>query len=211
MIALAREHSRPTLALLAIGAVVILLHQAVASRSDPCADPARLLHLDAYGRSYTVGDFLAPGDGIPQQRVDGTLPVPVRGLPPLAIRVLRAEEPFSFYNQTFRIVPPMPEDRTELRELRVGSDVLPVYRVFDDSLGGIQFTRYFVVLGVQPVRHLWARGIALAGQQLVHGTLPVTAFVVSGVAERETLPAVEGAAEAWLAAAWTEFRAVCRP
>ena len=212
MIPLAQRYSRSAIALLAIAVIAVALHRALAAHVDPCADPDRVLHLDAYGHDYKVEEHLGTGDRYPQQRLDGTLPPAVPGGGELWFRVVRADEPFPIYSKSFLITLLLPEDRSELRELRVGSDALPVHRVFDDSLGKIRLTRYYVVHGVRPVAHLLRSGIATAWQQLLHGTLPVTVFVVTGTAETaETLPAVEGAAEAWLSAAWSDFRAACRP
>jgi hypothetical protein len=181
MIPLARHHSGATLALLAVAALALGLHRAFAAHFDPCADPAQLLHLDAYGDRFTVSEHLGTGDWYP------------------------------IYSRSFLIVTVLPGDRNELRELRAGSEVLPAHRVFDDSLGEIRLTRYFLVQGVSPVAHLLPSGIASALPQLLHGTLPVTAFAVTGVADTETLSDVEAAEEAWLVAAWSDFRRACRP
>ena len=210
MIPLSRRHSGAALALITSALLAVGWHRAFAANLDPCADPEQLLRLAAYGSDYEVDvDHLGPGDRTPQQRVDGKLPPAVAGERPLAFRVARAAEPYPIYSRSFLVVPLLPEDRTELRELRVGSDVLPVYRVTDDSLGVIRFTRYLLIQGVDPVARLLPSGIASAWPQLVHGTLPVTAFVVSGAAKPEAFAEMEGAAEAWLAAVWTEFRSAC--
>jgi hypothetical protein len=211
MIPLARHHSGATLALLAVAALALGLHRAFAAHFDPCADPAQLLHLDAYGDRFTVSEHLGTGDWYPQQRVDGPLPPAVPRGSPLAFRMARAEAPYPIYSRSFLIVTVLPGDRNELRELRAGSEVLPAHRVFDDSLGEIRLTRYFLVQGVSPVAHLLPSGIASALPQLLHGTLPVTAFAVTGVADTETLSDVEAAEEAWLVAAWSDFRRACRP
>ena len=211
MIPLARRYNGATLALLAAAALALGLHRAFAAHFDPCADPAQLLQLDAYGHGFTVSDHLATGDWYPQRRVDGSLPPAVPGGSPLWFRVARAESPHPIYRPTFLIVTLLPEDRSELREQRVGSDVLPVHRVFDDSLGEIRITRYVLVQGLSPVAHLLPSGIASALPQLLHGTLPVTVFVVTGIADTATLSAVEAAEEAWLSAAWSDFGRACRP
>jgi len=211
VIRLSRRYSGAALVLLAIAMLAVARHRVVAARFDPCANPAQLFHLAAYGHDYSIGEHFGTGDVHPQQRIDGTVSLAPPGARALAFRVTRSDEPFPIYNQTYLIVPPLPEDRTELRELRVGSDVLPVYRVFDDWRGDFRITRYFFVLGVEPVRHPLSGGIAIAWQQLIHGTQPVTVFAVNGDGRTESLPAVEAAAEAWLSAAWSEFRRVCRP
>jgi hypothetical protein len=205
MIALARRHGGATLALLAIAVLAVALHGAFAARFDPCVDPAQLFHLDAYGHSYEIEERPPVAEMPPQRWIEGKLP----GTTQLWFRVARADEPFAVFSQAFLMVPPLPGDRIERRELRVGSDVLPVYRIFDDSLGEIRLTRYFFAQGVSPVAHPIGSGIARAGEQLVHGTLPVTAFAVSAAADAATLPAVEAAQEAWLSAVWTEFRRAC--
>ena len=209
MIPLARRHGGATLALLAIAVLAVALHGAFAARFDPCADPAQLVQLEAYGHSYAVEERPAVAEMPPQRWIDGKLPSGQFGSP-LWFRVARAEEPFAVFSQPFLMVPRLPEDRIEVRELRVGPDVLPVYRAFDDSLGDIRITRYFIAQGVSPVAHPILNGIGLAWQQLVHGTLPITAFAVSASADAQTLPAVEAAQEAWLSAVWSEFRRACR-
>lgn len=210
MIPLARRFGGAALALLAIAVLAVALHGAFAARFDPCADPAQLLHLAAYGYSYEVEERPAVAEMPPQRWIDGKLP-PAPGASSLWFRVARADEPFAIFSQSFLMVPHLPGDQIEVRELRVGSDVLPVYRIYDDSLGDIRLTRYFFAQGVSPVAHPIASGIGRTWQQLVHGTLPVTAFAVSAAADARTLPAVEAAQEAWLSAVWSEFRRACGP
>jgi hypothetical protein len=211
VIPLSRRYSGAALVLLAIAMLAVARHRVGVARFDPCANPAQLFHLAAYGRDYSIGEHFGHGDDYPQQRIDGTVQPAPSGARALSFRVTRSDEPYPIYHQTYLIVPPLPEDRTELRELRVGSDRLPVYRVFDDWRGDFRLTRYFFVLGVQPVRHPLSGGIAIAWQQLIHGTQPVTVFAVNGDGRTESLPAMEEAADAWLAAAWSEFRRVCLP
>lgn len=210
MIPLARRHSAAALALVASAVLAVGLHGAFAANFDPCADPAKVERLAAYGYDYQVSEYLALGDRTPQRRVDGKLRNAVAGGPPFSFRVVRASEPYPIYSRAFLIVTLLPEDRSELRELRVGSDVLPVYRVFDDSLGVFRLTRYLLVQGLDPVARLLPSGVASAWQQLVGGTLPVTAFVVSAAGEPGALAETERAAEAWIAAVWTDFRNACR-
>jgi hypothetical protein len=211
VIRLSRRYSGAALVLLGIAVVAVGLHRTRAARFDPCANPAQLFHLAAYGHDYSIGEHFGTGDAHPQQRIDGTVSPEGAGARALAFRVTRSDEPFPIYNQTYLMVPSLPEDRTELRELLVGSDVLPVYRVFEDWRGDFRLTRYLFVLGVEPVRHLLWGGIAIGWQQLIHGTQPVTVFAVNADGRTESLPATEAAAEAWLSAAWSEFRRVCRP
>lgn len=211
MIPLARRYGGAALAMLAIAVLAVALHGAFAARFDPCADPAQLLQLDAYGRSYEVEERPAVAEMPPQRWITGQLPLAVTGASPLSFRVAHAEEPFAIFSRPYLMMPRLPDDQIEVRELRVGPDVLPVYRVFDDSLGDIALTRYFFAHGVSPVAHPIASGIGSAWQQLVHGTLPVTTFAVSVAADAETLPAVEAAQEAWLSAVWSEFRRACGP
>ena len=211
MIPLARRFGGAALTLLAVAVLAVTLHGAFAAHFDPCADPAQLRNLEAYGLRYTVEEREAVAEMPPQRWIDGRLPPAVPGAGRLWFRVARAEEPFALVSQAFLMVPHLPRDRTELRELRVGPDLLPVFRIFDDSLGDIRLTRYFFVHGVTPVSHPFASGIELAWRQLVQGTLPVFAFAVTGAATGETLPALESAEEAWLSAVWSEFRRVCQP
>jgi hypothetical protein len=44
----------------------------------------------------------------------------------------------------------------------------------------------------------------------VRGTQPVSLFMVAGVGKSAALSAIEDSAEAWLAAAWTDYRRACR-
>jgi hypothetical protein len=212
VIPLSPRYSLAAFALIASAVLVVALHRAFAANHDPCANPDQISRLAAYGSDFkVVPDHKATGDRIPQLRVSGTLPPAVPGGAPLEFRVARAAEPYPIYARTFLSAAVLPEDQIGLRELRVGSDVLPVHRVFGDTLGAIRLTRYFLVQGVTPVARLLPSGIASAWSQLVSGTQPVTAFAVTAIAEPEALAAAESATEAWLSAAWSDFQRACQP
>jgi hypothetical protein len=212
VIALSRRYSLAAIALIASAVLAVAWHRAFAAHRDPCANPGEITRLPAYGSDFkVVPDHKATGERIPQLRVDGKLPLAAAGARPLEFRVSRAVGPYPFYARTFLILAQLPEDRAELQELRVGSDVLPVYRIFGDTLGAIRVTRYFLVQGMTPVARLLPSGMASAWPQLVSGTLPVTAFSVTAVGEPESLAAAESATQAWLAAAWSDFRRACQP
>jgi hypothetical protein len=210
VIPLSRRYSVAAIALIAIAVLAVALHAAFAAHFDPCADPAQLLRLDAYGHRYRVEDRPAVAEMPPQRWVEGQLPAGPGGSP-LWFRIARSDEPFAVFSQPFLMVTQLPEDLLEVRELRVGTDVLPIHRIFDDSLGEIRLTRYFFALGVAPVAHPISSGIGLAWQQLVHGTLPLTVFAVSATGDAQTLSAVEAAQEAWISAVWSAFRRACQP
>ncbi len=213
MIALARRYGTASLALLGIALLAVALHHATAARFDPCADPAQLTQLEAFGPLHSVRKDVDVGSGRPPLWVEGRLPPRGRAGRPVLFRFIRIDAPHAFYHkfEPFLIDPVLPEDRSELRPLRVGSDVLPVHRSYDDSSDLIRITRYFFVQGTQPVSHPFPGGLAIAWDQLVRGTQPVGLFVVTGVAKPATVRAFEARTEAWLAEVWTDYRELCRP
>jgi hypothetical protein len=209
MIPLARRYCAAALAGLAIAVLTVAVHRETAARFDPCADPAQLTHLDAFGAQYSIRhDGAAPHP----LWVDGNLPPAVPNGRPLSFRFVRMDAPDRFYLGFDRILlqPPLPEDRKELRALRVGSDMLPVHRVVGGSSGPVRIARYFFVHGARPVAHPFPSGLKTVWDQLVRGTQPVSLFMVAGVGKSAALSAIEDSAEAWLAAAWTDYRRACR-
>ena len=211
MIPLARRYCAAALAGLAIAVLAVALHRATAARFDPCADPAQLTHLDAFGAQYSIRD--PGGSPLPHPLwVDGKLPPVVPKGRPLSFRFVRMDAPHRFYLGFDKILlqPALPEDRKELRALRVGSDVLPVHRVFGGAAGPVRIARYFFVHGARPVAHPFPSGWKAVWDQLVRGTEPVSLFMVAGVARPAAASALDDRADDWLAAAWTDYRRACR-
>lgn len=211
MISLARRFSAPTAALLAAAALPVWLHQATGATSDPCADPSALARLPAFGPKHSEGE--TPSGDVFSLSIDGELAPPAGVTDPLRFWVRRSLDPFQFYGYPGSTLVgfPLPEDRTEMHALTVGSDVLPVHRRYDNSLGATRFSQYALVRGVEPIRHPLLGGLAHVVPQLVRGTEPVTLFVIMAVAEAHNVPAVEAKADAWLAQAWTAYREACLP
>lgn len=211
MIPLARRFSLAALALLAIAALPIWLHRSTGATSDPCANPEQLRHLDAFGKSYSVreiGEHEAPNHTL---WVEGKLP-PFAGRKSMRFRVVRGVDPFAFYGdlQGYFFHSALPEDLREVRALNAGSDVLPVHHQSDSSTGPLKLTQYLFALGLEPVTHPLPGGLSLALDQLVRGRQPVTLFLISGSANAAIRASFEEHADAWLAAAWSEYLRVCR-
>jgi hypothetical protein len=209
VIPLARNHASAVLAMLVLAVLAVALHQTFAARFDPCVDPAQLLRLAAYGHSYRIQEREAVAERPSQRWIEGTLLHAGPGGDDLWFRVARADEPYAMFDRPYLIVPILPQDQAALGELRSGADVLPVHRIFDDSFGPVRLTRYFFVQGVSPVAHPIVSDIGIAWRQLVRGTLPVTVFAVTGIADAEKRTELEAAEDAWLSAVWSEFRRAC--
>ena len=214
MIPLARRYCAGALAGLAIAVLAVALHRATAARFDPCADPAQLAHLDAFGAQYSVRDD-AGGEPATPSAAGGRgscLPSFRRGVPCRSASSGWTRRIGSF-SSLGKIVlqPALPEDRKELRALRVGPDVLPVHRVFGGAAGPVpRIARYFFVHGARPVAHPLPSGWKTLWDQLVRGTEPVSLFMVAGVARPAAASALDDRADDWLAAAWTDYRRACR-
>src|SRR5262249_50809219 len=123
---------------------------------------------------------------------------------PLRFAVLRSDDPFQFFGYPEGRVMPglLPTDRTSVKLVRAGSDVLPVHQRYDDSLGITRFSLYLLVQGVRPITHPLAGALEAVWDQLVHGTQPVSMFEIQGKSESEALREVDARAEAWLAQVW---------
>jgi hypothetical protein len=213
VIRLSRRHALATALLLALAALPVWLRQVAGATSDPCADPSAIWRLPAYGMQYrwidnrqTNGEFfpLALGGDVALLGPDVDFH---------HFFVLRSDDPFEFYGDPeSRVVSrPLPTDRTSLKLVAAGSDVLPVHRRYDDSLGITRFSQFFLVQGMRPISHPMPGGLEAAWDQLVHGVQPVAMFVIQAYTENATLPEVEAKAEGWLAQVWSDYREACQP
>jgi hypothetical protein len=214
VIPLARRFAVATAALFAVAAVPVWLHAATGRTFDPCADPAALVRLPAYGSDY-VQQVTGQGDGrLYAQSIRGELPQSDSALGPMRFWMLRGADPFFFYGHpdAIFISVPLPGDRREMHELAVGSERLPVRRRYDDSLDALRFSEYVLIQGTTPVRHPFTGGLSLALRQLVRGTEPVTMLLVEGVVGGAHDEAeIEAKSDAWLARAWNDYREACLP
>ena len=155
MIRLAPRFAPAALAALAATALVLWLRIAMGATSDPCADPARLAHLDAFGERHESRGNTEKYFEMHTHWVDGELaPLAPGGGRPV-FRFVRSEDSFPFHGWITHYFPnyTLDEDRKELRATRIGSEVLPVHRVYGDSTGDIRLTKYLFVRGLEPVAH----------------------------------------------------------
>jgi hypothetical protein len=213
VIPLSRRHAFATALLLAVAALPVWLRQAAGVTSDPCADPSALWRLPAYGMQYTwLENRLSNGELFPLA-LGGDVSLLEPDADPFHFYVLRSDDPFEFFgNPESRVASfPLPTDRTSVKLLTVGSDVLPVHRRYDDSLGLTRFSQYLLVQGVRPISHPLSGGLATVWEQLVGGTQPVSMFVIETFGDSTTLPTRDARAEQWLAQAWSDYREVCQP
>lgn len=213
MIPLARRYSAATCALFVLAAVPVWLHRATGMVHDECARPERLARLDAYGANPRPRAGFRDGGWIHATAITGMLE-PAAGVYPLSFGFVRTSDPTEFYgvieNLFFPV--PVPADRSERRTLQVGDDVLPVTHVYnEESPSSVRISQYLLVQGVRPVVHPFVGGLQSALQQVVHGTHPVGAFLISTIGDPSELPALERQASAWLAEAWRDYREVCDP
>jgi hypothetical protein len=211
VIPLARRFSAVTAGLLALAALPVWLHHATGATFDPCGDASALERLPAFGPAPArLQTPRSPYENFALS-IGGEIARPASVHEPLRFSMVRSEHPWDFYGDpASRVAPtPFPDDRVETHLLNVGSDVLPVHRRYDASFGSTRFSQYLLVQGTRPVSHPLRGGLAEALPQLVRGTQAMTMFVVQGVGDSRNLPAVEETADAWLAQAWSDFRAAC--
>ena len=213
MIPLSRRHATATALLLALAALPVYLRQAAGVTSDPCADPSAIWRLPAYAMQYRWLDTRQSNEEFFPLALGGDVALIGPDADFLHFFVLRGDDPFEFYgNPESRVVTyPLPTDRTSRKLVPVGSDVLPVHRRYDDSLGITRFSQYLLVQGVRPISHPLPGALEAAWDQLVHGAQPVTMFVIQAFTQDSALPQVEAKADAWVAEVWSNYREACRP
>ena len=211
MIRLARRYSAVACALFALAAIPVWLHRVSGPIHDSCADPSGLGRLPAYGANYRERQGLEDG-GWQHAIAIGGLLERTSGVYPFSFGFVRRADPTFFYGEIESLFFPvsLPSDRSEVRPLEVAGETLPVTHVYtDDSPGSVRFSQYFLVQGGRPVARP-SVGLGIALDQLVHGTQPVGAFLISSIGPEGALEPLEQQASAWLAAAWTDYRKVCQ-
>ena len=212
MIRLSRRHALATALLLAVAALPVWLRQAAGVMSDPCADPSALWRLPAYGMQYWWLDNRQTNGELFPLALGGKLALLGPEVDALHFYVLRGDDPFEFYGfPDGWVARPLPSDRISMKLVSVGPDVLPVHRRYDESFGTTRFSQYLLVQGVRPISHPLSGGLEVAWDQLVHGTQPVSLFVIQAIGDGARLEQLEAKAEEWLAEVWSDYREACRP
>jgi hypothetical protein len=211
VIPLARRHALAALALSAMAAVPILLHQSERARADACLR-LQLQHLAAYGEHHVVVEMEGKAEiAAYDVWIEGRLP-PFADRRPMFFRVVRTWEPFRFYGDLSRYFYhlQLPENRRELHPVQAGADVLPVHYEIDTT-GPLKLTKYFFAVDLEPEEHPFLAGVSRAMDQLLHGRHPVMLFLVSALSKVEAQQAFEEHADSWLASVWSEYKTICRP
>jgi hypothetical protein len=136
---------------------------------------------------------------------------PVAGFP-LRFRVVRSDRPFALFGNWFTTLdPPMDAAELDTVELPFEGGSIPIQEVRESSAGATHIAAALFVYDERPVGSLLHAQLQGIGQQLLRGTLPITMYVVDGLAPAEREDLVETPAQAWLLEVWKQHRMVCGP
>jgi hypothetical protein len=212
MIALSPRHARAVVALAAIAALPITWHALAAPITDDCRDPEALMSTEQIG-ALSVIDRQPPLDGpLGVRRITGGLRVPGGDLYSMGFRVSRGFTPSDYYgllevhdmDKSFSL-----DAAGERIAIDADGTALPVRWLEDTFERNFRVRAHFLVYDGRPIASPFAAGVATAGRQLVHGTLPVTMFAFHAAGPASARDAMRDAAREWLRAAWALQQRAC--
>ena len=211
MTAVSSRHALPVLALAIAAAIPIGWHAIAAPVADSCRDPAALLASTQVGTGRVV-EPARPGDrGL--IRLSGRVqPNPPRVFS-MIFRVSRSSlEPDAFYglHEVSALDHSIPLDTAGDRiALENGDARIPVHWLEDTIGSNFRVRGHFFVMDGQVVEHPFFAGLARAGSQLIHGTLPVTMFVFRAEGAVSEAEVMRDQTRAWLRDAWKHYQQAC--
>jgi hypothetical protein len=212
--ALSSRPAFPVIALAVVAAIPIAWHAIAAPTADACRDAEALLGSEWIGEGR-VTDHWPPLPGPTDVlRIGGEIAGSSDDVAPMKFRLSRGFEPLTYYatSEIHDIDPTFATDVAGHRvELEADGATLPVYWLEDSLESKFRLRAYFYAFEGRPVEHVFPAGVAAAARQLVHGTLPVTLFVVRAEGQVSASDAMRGAARDWLRAAWARHQEVCAP
>ncbi len=200
------------LILLLLASVPVLVHFYVGVRADACANPGALRETAGIAGSRLGRERPDMHHRTRVQWTEGFVDMGRPGQRELAFRIQRSFEPSRYYlgPTAYRAATPF-ADRAELRWVDADGEKLPVHLLYDRSEPRVKLSAYLYVYDSQPVWHPFPASLGSAPWQLVHGTRPLTFYLVYGSVPRARVAVAEELATQWLVAAWKHYRGVCSP
>lgn len=212
MILVSGRHALPVAIGLWLALVPVAYHGIVRPTAEDCADPAAL----------AVTRFLPPPDGETVARL-----VPGRDGAPAAhgkleTRLSWQAGPVWTVARTDDLgesyfVPPghfslsSPKEEATVVEREAGGVALPIHLRVEQFGEYANIGAHLYIFDGRPIRTPFIASLRKAFDQLVHGTLPLTAIVVEGDARVTPDRDHEALLVDWLVSAWGRYQEVCRP
>ncbi|MDJ0868229.1 MAG: hypothetical protein QNK03_19135 [Myxococcota bacterium] len=208
MIPISRRFYWLVIVLLAAASVPVVTHGIGRYRNEDCADPE------------AFRDAL---------RIEGTLSAEQRAISSRSTRVQWTSGEVEGHGRpTFQIVrsfrarwlserpsslvePQIEAERQNVDEIEVDGRTLPIRMVYDETGARKRLVAFLFVYAGEPVARPLVAQLRSGFSQLLHGTRPLTLFLISGGTAPWNLPKLEERARDWLAAAWRHYEATCQP
>jgi hypothetical protein len=213
VIALSGRYALPVLGMTLLAAIPIGFHAVAAPVADSCRDAAALLASERIGEGRVGERRPANGGGPGEGAIQGALPQ-AEDVFSMVFRVARGSRPSAFYglgqvqalDDSFAL-----DAGGELLELDAGDARLPVHWLEDAFEPRFRVRAHFYVVDGRPVANPFTAGLALAGEQLLGGTRPVTLFIFRANGRTTASDVMRENARAWLLAAWQRHQEACAP
>jgi hypothetical protein len=210
VIAPSSRHAVPVLAVAALAAIPIGWHALAAPTADRCRDPDALIASQSIGEGRVTGRRTAP-EAPDVLWIDGEM-VPPPDVVSMQFRVSRSFAPSNFYgsSEVQSFDNSFSFDRAgDLMPVDADGVELPVHWLEDPLRMQFRLRAHFYVFDGHPVESPFSAGVAVAGRQMVRGTLPVTLFVFAVKGRPRVSDQMRSAARDWLRAAWRRYQEVC--
>jgi hypothetical protein len=98
----------------------------------------------------------------------------------------------------------------EVRNIDTNAGVLPIHVAIDRTRKPSRVVAWAWAYEGQPTAELLPALLRAAPRRLLHGSVPVTLFLVDGAARDPDTGAVDGAATRWISEAWSHMARYCR-
>ena len=218
MIALSTRHVRWLVLLLGAALLPLLLEEARPRRHDDCRNPDMLtLTLAIPGskpaRAASRRAAAGPGDVRSSeafsQWTQGEIENPQDERNPLRFWIVRSFDPGAASPRRVLEGAFDPESH-EVREVATEMGPLPVHVAIDRTRIPSRLVAWAWVYDGRPTDEIIPALLRAAPRRLVTGSVPVTLFLVDGVANEPDARPVDAAATKWIAEAWSHMARYCR-
>lgn len=212
MIRIARGPLPKLAVVLAAASVPIWATEVTNRRWDDCRDPERLMDTSEIPGSIPGPPYTEAMLDRVFARSDGELSHHPAGGSKLLYWLVRSDDAFLIHSEPTRPLKlPLDPDRVEVRRERFGDDTVPVHFAQEPVGAYLHIAAYVLVYDGRPIERLLPIQIETSLAQLLHGTRPITLYIVDGIAPKDRPETVTGPATTWLRSAWLRHRAVCGP
>jgi len=197
-------------AALALGLAPVAMSSLHPRFRDACRNPAALQATSLIDGSRPLGERLEERGPRDIQWSEGEIPLARQPAQPLHFQILRSYDARKLYEHTVRFasVKLEPEEHEVLRLTSKGVE-LPIHLVRDHTRSPSVVLAYLFAYRGRPVARPLLALLKDAPRQLLHGSAPLTLFLVEAKAPHRRTAAVEAVAEHWLVAAWHQYRTAC--